>query len=60
MPTGGADIDDTRHRGRHVRRRPISEEDSDLEGDEFLIGPMGERRKTRNVRHDPRVALSKR
>jgi len=30
----------------------------DIEGDEFVIGHMGDRRKTRNVRHDPRVALS--
>jgi PPOX class probable F420-dependent enzyme len=30
----------------------------DIEGDEFVIGHMGERRKTKNVRHDPRVALS--
>ena len=28
----------------------------DIEGDEFVIGHMGDRRKTRNVRHDPRVA----
>ena len=30
----------------------------DVDGDEFVIGHMGERRKTKNVRHDPRVALS--
>jgi|SRR5262245_10641166 len=30
----------------------------DIEGDDFVIGHMGERRKTKNVRHDPRVALS--
>jgi PPOX class probable F420-dependent enzyme len=30
----------------------------DIEGDEFVIGHMGERRKTKNVRHDARVALS--
>jgi PPOX class probable F420-dependent enzyme len=30
----------------------------DVEGDEFVIGHMGERRKTRNVRQDSRVALS--
>src|SRR5260370_22502088 len=30
----------------------------DIEGDEFVIGHMGDRRKTRNVRHAPRVALS--
>ena len=30
----------------------------DIEGDEFVIGHMGERRKTKNVRHDSRVALS--
>jgi PPOX class probable F420-dependent enzyme len=29
-----------------------------IEGDEFVIGHMGDRRKTKNVRHDPRVALS--
>jgi len=31
---------------------------ADVEGDEFVIGHMGERRKTKNVRHDSRVALS--
>ena len=30
----------------------------DIEGDEFVIGHMGDRRKTKNVRHDARVALS--
>ena len=30
----------------------------DIEGDDFVVGHMGERRKTKNVRHDPRVALS--
>src|SRR5438094_9434317 len=30
----------------------------DIEGDEFMIGHMGDRRKTKNVRHDPPVRPS--
>src|SRR5947207_13783346 len=30
----------------------------DIEGDEFVSGHMGDRRKTRNGRHHPRVAVS--